>query len=125
MAEVILFGRDRHISDIPRATWEQHLAQASQHGKAMLSFMSEAHHRVRYFVVKELARRGKPIEPEVISGALQLPIMRVSAILDELERKLFFLVRNDQGAVSWAYPVTSDPTPHRLTFSTGERLYGA
>ena len=45
--------------------------------------------------------------------------------LAELERRLFFLVRNEEGAVSWAFPVTVDKTPHRLTFSTGERLHGA
>jgi hypothetical protein len=87
--------------------------------------MSEEHHQIRYFVVKELPNRGEPLEPEVISQSLQLPLVRVRAILNELEQKLFFLVRNAQGAVSWAYPVTAEPTPHRLTFSTNERLYGA
>jgi hypothetical protein len=125
MSENILLGQDRQISEIPRAMWEQHLAQASQHGKTRLSFMTEEHHQVRCFMVKELVDRGKPIEAEVISQALQLPVVRVRAVLDELERKLFFLVRNEQGAVSWAYPVTTDPTPHRLAFSTGTRLYSA
>jgi hypothetical protein len=125
MAETILFGRGREIAEIPRETWEQHLAQAAQHGKARLSFMSETHHQVRYFVVRELAHRGKPMEPALITQALKLPLVQVNTILDELERKLFFLVRNQQGAVSWAYPVTVEQTPHRLSFSTGERLYAA
>lgn len=125
MSETILFGRDRQILEIPRETWEQHLAQAPQHFKARLSFMSEEHHRVRYFVVRELPRRGAPIEPEAISQNLQLPLVRVEAILDELERMLFFLFRNERGAVVWAYPVTVEQTPHHLSFSTGERLYGA
>ncbi len=54
-----------------------------------------------------------------------MPLEVVRAILEELERKLFFLVRNDQGAVTWAFPATVETTPHKLTFSTGERLYGA
>jgi hypothetical protein len=87
--------------------------------------MSEEHHQIRYFVVKELPNRGEPLEPEVISQSLQLPLVRVEAILNELEQNLFFLVRNEQGAVSWAYPVTVESTPHHLTFSTDERLYGA
>jgi len=87
--------------------------------------MSEKHHLVRYYVVRELPRTGKPIQPESISQDLKLPLAQVGTILDELERNLFFLVRNGQGAVSWAYPVTVDRTPHELTFSTGERLYGA
>ena len=87
--------------------------------------MTDAHHRVRYFVVRELVNRAKPIEPALISEALGLPLQHVQVILEELERKLFFLVRDEQGAVAWAYPVTVEPTPHRLTFNTGERLYGA
>jgi hypothetical protein len=125
MSETVLLGRGRRITEIPREVWEQHLAHAPQHTQARLSFMSAEHHRVRYFVVKDLPRRGEPIEPERISQALALPLARVEVILDELEKNLFFLTRNQEGAVSWAYPVTADPTPHRLSFSTGERLYGA
>jgi hypothetical protein len=87
--------------------------------------MSEEHHQVRYFIVRELPRTGKPIQPEFISQSLELPLMRVYTILDELEKNLLFLVKNSQGAVSWAYPVTVEKTPHQLVFSTGERLYGA
>jgi len=87
--------------------------------------MSEEHHRVRYFVVRELQSTGKPIQQEFISQSLKLSVGRVNTILDELESNLFFLVRNGQGAVTWAYPVTVEKTPHELTFSTGERLYGA
>jgi hypothetical protein len=54
-----------------------------------------------------------------------MPLTQVTDILEVLERKLFFLVRNEQGAVAWAYPVTVTPTPHKLNFSTGERLYAA
>ena len=125
MSETVLLGRGRQVVELPRQTWEQHLAEAPQHGQARLRFMSEAHHQVRTFVVRELPRYGKPMEPEVISRALLLPIARVEGLLDELESNLFFLVRNRQGAVTWAYPVTVEPTPHRLSFSTGERLYGA
>jgi hypothetical protein len=125
MNETVLLGRDRQIAEIPRAVWEGHLQQAPEHTKTRLDFMTEDHHRIRYLVVRDLANRGQPIEPEVISQSLQLPLGRVMAILDELERNLFFLVRNDQGAVAWACPVTAEPTPHRLIFSAGERLYGA
>ena len=125
MSETVLLGRGRQVVELPRQTWEEHLAEALQHGQARLRFMTEAHHQVRTFVVRELPRRGKPIEPGVISSALRIPVARVEGLLDELESNLFFLVRNGQGAVSWAYPVTVEPTPHRLTFNTGERLYGA
>jgi hypothetical protein len=87
--------------------------------------MSEAHHLVRNFVVRELPRKSQPIPPDFISQRLGLPLPRVNTLLDELEKNLFFLFRNSQGAVSWAYPVTVEKTPHELVFSTGERLYGA
>ena len=125
MSETILLGRDRHISQMPRVKWEQELAQAPEHIQTRLSFMSKEHHQVRYFVVKELPNRGEPVEPAFISESLQLPLVQVNAILDELEQNLFFLVRTELGAVWWAFPVTVEPTPHHLIFSTSEQLYGA
>ena len=125
MDSTILLGQDKQILEVSETMWKQHLSQVPQHSQTRLSFMTDTHHKIRYFVVKELAKRQKPIEPEIISTALDISLAEVSVILDELEQKLFFLVRNDQGAVTWAYPVTVDITPHRLTFNTGERLYGA
>ena len=125
MNKTVLLGRGRQIVRIPRATWEEHLARAPEHSKTRLAFMSPEHHRVRRWVVAELPRAGTPLPPERISDRLEIPLARIHAILDDLERKLFFLVRNGQGTVSWAYPVTVDPTPHRLLFSTGERAYAA
>ena len=125
MEEKILLGRDQKILEIPRAIWEGHLTQIPGHSRSRLNFMTESHHQVRYFVVKEMVNRQKPIEPGFISEKLNMPLERVEPILDELERKLFFLVRNEQGAVAWAYPVTVEATPHKLIFASGERLYGA
>ncbi len=87
--------------------------------------MTEEHQRLRYFVVRELPRVGVPLEPELLTRALNLPLARVLDLLEELERRLFFLVRNERGAVSWAFPVTVEQTPHHMVFSTGERLHGA
>jgi len=125
MEEVILLGRDQRILEIPQATWKQHLTQIPGHSQTRLSFMTDAHHQIRSFVVKEMVNRQKPIEPEFISEKLNMPLVRVKTILEELERKLFFLVQNEQGAVAWAYPMTVETTPHRLDFNSGERLYGA
>ena len=125
MEEKVLLGRDREIVEIPWATWKQDLAHIPQHSQARLSFMTDAHHQIRYFVVKEIVLRQKPIEPELISDELDIPLERVNFLLEELERKLFFLVRNEKGAVAWAYPVTVETTPHKLSFASGERLFGA
>jgi len=125
MEDNILLGRDKDIHEVPATMWKQHLVQAPQSGQKRLSFMTEAHHQVRYFAVRELVNTQKPIQPEYISDTLKMPIDQVQIILDELERKLFFLVRNEQNEVVWAYPVTVEPTPHRLVFNSGESLYGA
>lgn len=125
MGESILLGRGQKILEIPQATWKQHLTQIPQHSQSRLSFMTDTHHQIRYFVVKELVNIQKPIEPEFISENLHLPLEQVKTILEELERKLFFLVKNAQGAVAWAYPVTVEKTPHKMVFSSGEHLYGA
>ena len=125
MSDTILLGKGSQIIEIPRKEWEEQLSRFLQHSETRLDFMSEAHHWVRNFVVRELPRTGQPIQPDFISQNLELPLAQVNALLYELEKKLFFLVRNSQGAVSWAYPVTVEKTPHELVFSTGERLYAA
>jgi hypothetical protein len=125
MEEFILIGRDQEILKIPQATWKQHLAHIPEHSQTRLGFMTSAHHQIRYFVVKELVNLQKPIEPASISEELNMPLELVEQILEELESNLFFLVRNDQGAVSWAFPVTVESTPHKIVFNSGERLYAA
>ncbi len=125
MKENVLMGKGRKFIELPRETWDQHIAQAPQDCAKILSFMTEEHHLIRYFVVKELPHIGKPIPPELISEELKISLSSTTKILDDLERNLFFLVRNEQGEVSWAFPVTADKTPHHLTFSTGERLNAA
>ena len=125
MKENVFIGDGHKIIEIPKEIWEQHTAQAAQGLADVLSFMTEDHHRIRYFVVRELPRIGKPIQPELISDQLKISLSETTKILDDLERNLFFLVRNERGEVVWAFPVTADKTPHHLTFSTGERLNAA
>jgi len=125
MKEYVLLSAGNKFTEIPRQTWEQHLEQAPKDIAKTLSFMTNAHHLIRNFVVRELPRNGKPLSPELISAELNLSLSKTIEILDELEKNLFFLVRNQQGDVTWAFPVTVDKTPHRMTFSTGERLNAA
>ena len=63
--------------------------------------------------------------PKRIAAALHLSLSRVVGVLDDLERHLFFVVRDAFGEVTWAFPMTVARTPHRLRFSTGERVSGA
>jgi hypothetical protein len=126
MQDRILIGRQDKIISIPADTWKQHLAHAQQHGNKRLSFMTNDHRRVRNFVVSELPRNdGKPLRAEEISRRLKLPLASVVEMLEELQKRLVFLVLNDAGEVSWAFPVTTDRTPHRLRFSSGESIFAA
>ena len=126
MKNTVLIGRGKLILELPTDMWRKHLASSQHHTVAMLSFMTGDHHLVRNFVVRELPRNhGKPLSPEDISQGVNLSLSRVTTILADLHKNLFFLVRNNAGEVSWAFPVTSDRTPHRLNFSSGEQTFAA
>jgi hypothetical protein len=121
----ILVGRgDRiltHSFDVLRRNLED-----AQHSRSpRLSFMTGEHHRVRDFAVTELPRLGRALPPGHIAEGTDLPVDRVEAILNELEGNRFFLVRDQERRVSWAFPVTSERTPHRLDLSTGETIHAA
>ena len=90
-----------------------------------LAFMTPHHHAMRNFVVRELPRYGVPLSPMQIARSLRMDAKVVTDVVEDLEKHLFFLVRNARGDVSWAFPVTTDRTPHSLRFSTGERIFGA
>ncbi len=125
MPEQILMGKGRDIIGIPRNMWEQGLRETLPLIKARLEFMSESHHLVRNFVVRELPKIEKPLSPEFISEHLNFSKAQVISILEDLEKHLTFLYRNNQGAVTWAYPVTVDETPHKIVFHTGEIINAA
>ena len=125
MKEHVLLGTGDNFLEIPSETWKKHVEQAISEIPKLLSFMTKEHHLVRQFVVRELPRIAKPISAELLSNELNMSLSKTNEIIEDLERNLFFLVSNDQGNISWAFPVTVDKTPHELTFSTGERLNAA
>ena len=125
MSSRVLVTFRRHMIQVPRVLWERQLRARARRAAAQLGFMSEEHHLVRDFAVRELPGIGEPLTPEVIAGRLSLAVARVESILDDLEKHMTFVCRNTQGAVAWAYPVTIENTPHHVTFSTGEQLYSA
>ncbi len=111
---------------IPGFVWKHQVSQSAAHTRqARRVWMSADHHRVHHFVVSELAVRACPLAPELIAGALELPLENVGSILADLEKHMTFLFRNPRGEVVWAYPVTVEETPHALTFRSGEKLYAA
>jgi len=126
MKDIILIGRREKIYEVSAEDWRNHLVRARQHSQVRLHFMTVDHHRVRNFVVRELpCNQGMPLSADEISHRLDLPVARVVAILEELQKNLFFLVLNNANEVSWAFPVTSEWTPHRLSLSSGEGIFAA
>jgi hypothetical protein len=125
MNKSLLLGLWRFLLRIPPPIWRQEVARSARVNEQLLAFMTPDHHKMRDFVVRELPRIAQPIPPEMIAQALNMTMEQVIPILGELERNMSFLYRNAQGAVAWAYPVTAEPTPHRISFSTGEQIYGA
>lgn len=125
MSETILISENGSLQRIPRSDFEAALAAAPERIAERLAFMTPDHRRVREHVVRELPRRGAPIGRDAIASDLGLEPQRVAEILDELERRLFFLVRRPQAEVSWAFPVTVEKTPHALAFDSGERCFAA
>lgn len=123
MKDRILLGVGRRMLPIPRVLWRRAMAANARKMRAGLAFMSPDHHRVRDFTVTELPRRGTPLSAATIASSLRLPIARVGAILDELDARHTFVSRNPAGEVTWAYPVTIDPTPHQAHFSSGEEAF--
>jgi len=87
--------------------------------------MTRDHHRVRNFIVKTLPEYQKPLSADRIATDLDIDPEKVSIILDDLERHKFFIFRDKEKKVAWAYPVTTDETPHKAYFSTGEQIYAA
>ena len=125
MSGQILVGAGEEIHAVPDGDFREALKNVPSRMASRLAFMEPEHHMVRDFAVREMPRHGKPLSPSHIAQATGLGLPKVSAVLADLARNLFFLVRDPEGSVSWAFPVTTFPTRHRLTFSTGERTSGA
>jgi hypothetical protein len=125
MTKKLLTGFWRTMVGVPPLLWEKQIEKARQKVTKATQFMTPEHRRVHHYVVRELPRVGEPIPAERITRDLSLAVERVVEVLNDLEAHLTFLVRNEQGEVIWAYPVTVEKTPHRITFDSGEQLYAA
>lgn len=125
MSNKLMLGLWRYIIKVPPFLWQKQIAKGKRKFEKEQGSLSEEYRRIHHFVVRELPRDSKPLSPQSISDALDLPVDRVKKALDYLEKRMTFLYRNRFGEVVWAYPVTVDKTPHRITFNTGEKLYAA
>jgi len=74
---IIFFWTMASYRAYPRAVWHKHIKGSGSD----LSFMSDDYHRVRNYVVMEIPRLGKPLPPQYISQALELPLGQTVSIL--------------------------------------------
>ena len=125
MGDTLLIRRKRRMFRLPAAIWKRNVRSEAHRAAARLEFMGADHHQIRNFVVAELPRAQQALSPEAIAAGVGLESERVQEILDELEAQLTFLYRRDGLNVDWAYPVTAEKTPHRVTLDNGERFFAA
>ncbi|NNL43395.1 MAG: hypothetical protein HKO79_12970 [Desulfobacterales bacterium] len=125
MKNKLMLGLWRYIINVPPILWQKQIAQGKRKFEKVHGTLSEEKRLIHHFVVKQLPYSGNPLTPKIISHQLGFPVDRVKSALDDLEKRMTFLYRNVEGDVVWAYPVTVDQTPHKITFNTGEKLYAA
>lgn len=125
MSDWMMAGVWRLILRLPPAIGKKRVEQLAVRARAEAGEISAQNRAVHHFVVRELPRHGHPMPPQTIAESLGLPTDEVTVILADLEARKGFLFRNEDGAVVWAYPVTAEPTPHRIHFKSGETLYAA
>ncbi len=122
----VLIGHGKGFERMDEEAWKQAVAGAVAHMPKRLAFMTPAHHRVRNSAVRGLpGNGGRPLSMTEVAAAAGVPEEATRQIAAELERNLFFVVRQDDDHISWAFPVTADQTPHEVILGTGERIYGA
>lgn len=125
MDNTLLKGIWKYLMPVPPFLWKGKIRQMAKKAKSGIGFMTEDHHQVRNFVVKTLPEYGRPLSADKIAQDLNLGLERVSVILDELEKNKFFIFRNKEKEVAWAYPVTTEVTPHKAYFPNGETIHAA
>ena len=121
----LLLGVGNYLFPVAVPIWKQAIAGQARRLAQEQGFMSSEHHRLHNLVVSELPRQDQPLTPAWLADQLEQDLDQVWVMLDEMERHLLYLVRNSNGAVTWAYPFTVAQTPHHLKFSSGERAYAA
>ncbi len=125
MGDWLMVGVWRLILRLPPAIGSKRVGRLAERAREVVGTVSAQDRAVHHFVVRELPRFGKPMPPQHIADGLDLPLPTVIGILADLEAGMSFLVRSGDGDVVWAYPVTAEPTPHRIRFKSGETLYAA
>jgi hypothetical protein len=121
----VRLGRGRRTLKVPAFLVNWQLGASIRSARKKVGKFSTAKKRVHHFVVRELPIRGEPLSLATIAAEVVLPVEKVAQLVDELEADKTFLFRQNSDRIDWAYPVTVDETPHKVSFSTGERINAA
>ena len=124
MFESVLLGVGQRMVPVPEWVFRA-MARRDAKKLARRPTLEPDERRVQHFAVREIPRRREAIAPEVFAAELDLPLDGVSAILDELERRMMFLCRRGGTDVVWAYPVTAEETPHQVRIDGGAAFSAA
>lgn len=126
MQDSLMRGLWRFMVEVPPSLWKGQVEKKAREKAAnALDGSHPETRRVHHHVVARMPAVGAPIPPELVAEELGLPLELTGKILDDLEKRLTFLWRNDKGEIIWAYPVTVEKTPHAITLDTGEKLHAA
>jgi hypothetical protein len=125
VADRLVLGRGPEIVVVEDAHWWSTLLAHVPAMRSRFDALPPLQRTLRRAAVLRVVATGRPAPPDALARDIGAPLREVAAALADLERRLFFLVRDAGGEVSWAFPVTADVTPHHLSFSSGERLHGA
>lgn len=110
---------------VPAPLAEFLVVQESARWARIFAALSPMDADVRQLAVQHLPAANGPLSAAALAELAGLTLEEVRGALVRLHRLLGFLAIDDDGAVTWAYPVSADQTPHRLTFETGERMTAA
>jgi hypothetical protein len=121
----VLFGFRKTTVSVPAFVVNREMEKAVRRIRMKVKGFTAKKRKVHHFVVRELPGRGGPISINDVAHGLGMPLRRVEALIDELEKEKTFLYRRNSAGINWAYPVTVEATPHKITFSTGECVNAA
>ncbi len=90
----VLLGFKHRIVPVPWFLFIRILRREAKKTKRVLGGLDDEHRRVHHFVVKNLPSLARPMPPDFIADRLKLDEVQIIQILDELERRLIFLLRH-------------------------------
>lgn len=118
-------GLQRHMLKLPAAVGRRRVAAVAKQARTVMEELSDEDRDLHRFLVTELPVVGAPLTTEWIGGKRGVPASDVAEQLDELGERKALIARNNDGDVTWTYPVTVEATAHHLSFRSGDRLYAA